>query len=178
MAIGAGTAVAEKRGARELEDLFQEHYELVYRTAYSIVNNTADAEDVLQTVFLRLVRRELSPDFRTNVKGYFYRAAVNASLDVVRSRRRYELVGDTEQFDVAVEASDSANADRRHRLLVDALTELTPEAVHILILRYVHDYSDAHIARLLGTSRTVIAVRLFRSRARLRKLMRDSRGEE
>jgi RNA polymerase sigma factor (sigma-70 family) len=65
-----------------------------------------------------------------------------------------------------------------HRLLVDALTELTPEAVHILILRYVHDYSDAHIARLLGTSRTVIAVRLFRSRARLRKLMRDSRGEE
>jgi RNA polymerase sigma-70 factor (ECF subfamily) len=88
MAIGAVTTVAEKRGARELEDLFQEHSELVYRTAYSIVNNTADAEDILQTVFLRLVRRELSPDFRTNVKGYFYRAAVNASLDVIRSRRR------------------------------------------------------------------------------------------
>jgi RNA polymerase sigma-70 factor (ECF subfamily) len=178
MAIGVVTTVAERRGARELEDLFQEHYELVYRTAYSIVNNTADAEDILQTVFLRLVRRELSPDFRTNVKGYFYRAAVNASLDVIRSRRRYELVGDTEEFDVAVEAPDSRHADRMHRLLVDALTELTPEAVHILILRYVHDYSDAHIARLLGTSRTVIAVRLFRSRARLRKLMRDSRGEE
>ena len=178
MAIGVVTTVAERRGARELEDLFQEHYELVYRTAYSIVNNTADAEDVLQTVFLRLVRRELSPDFRTNVKGYFYRAAVNASLDAIRSRRRYELVGDAEQFDVAVEPTDSENVDRMHRLLVDALTELTPEAVHILILRYVHDYSDAHIARLLGTSRTVIAVRLFRSRARLRKLMRDSRGEE
>jgi RNA polymerase sigma-70 factor, ECF subfamily len=178
MASGVVTAVAARRGARGLEDLFQEHYELVYRTAFSIVNNTADAEDVLQTVFLRLVRRELSPDFRTNVKGYFYRAAVNASLDAIRSRRKYELVGDSDQFDVAVETTDSENADRTHRLLVDALTELTPEAVHILILRYVHDYSDAHIARLLGTSRTVIAVRLFRSRARLRKLMRDSRGEE
>jgi RNA polymerase sigma-70 factor, ECF subfamily len=178
MAIGVVTAVAERRGVRELEDLFQEHYELVYRTAFSIVNNTADAEDVLQTVFLRLVRRDLPPDFRTNVKGYLYRAAVNASLDAIRSRRKYELVGDSDQFDVAVETTHSENADRMHRLLVEALTELTPEAVHILILRYVHDYSDAHIARLLGTSRTVIAVRLFRSRARLRKLMRDSRGEE
>lgn len=178
MAIGVVTTVAERRGAAELEDLFREHYELVYRTAFSIVNNTADAEDVLQTVFLRLVRRDLFPDFRTNVKGYFYRAAVNASLDAIRSRRKYELVGDSEQFDVAVDTTDSENADHMHRLLVDALTELTPEAVHILILRYVHDYSDAHIARLLGTSRTVIAVRLFRSRARLRKLMRDSRGEE
>jgi RNA polymerase sigma factor (sigma-70 family) len=87
-------------------------------------------------------------------------------------------VGDTERLETAVDATESESAERLHRQLVDALTGLTPEAVHILILRYVHDYSDAHIARLLGTSRTVIAVRLFRSRARLRKLMRDSRGEE
>lgn len=178
MAIGVAPSVAEKRGPQELEDLFLDHYELVYRTAYSIVCNTADAEDVLQNVFLRLVRRDVPPDFRKNVKGYFYRAAVNLSLDTIRSKRRYELVGDTERLETAVDATESETAERLHRQLVDALTGLTPEAVHILILRYVHDYSDAHIARLLGTSRTVIAVRLFRSRARLKKLMRDSRGEE
>jgi RNA polymerase sigma-70 factor (ECF subfamily) len=181
MAIGAVPSVAERRGLpvnRELEDLFREHYQLVYRTAYSIVNNTADAEDVLQGVFLRLVRRQVPPDFRTNVKGYFYRAAVNLSLDTIRSRRRYELVSDIDRLDVPMDTSESQRAERLHRLLAEALTELTPEAVHILILRYVHDYSDAHIARLLGTSRTVIAVRLFRSRARLRKLMRDSVGEQ
>ena len=178
MASGVARSVAEKRGLQELEDLFLAHYELVYRTAYSIVNNTADAEDVLQNVFLRLMRRDVPPDFRKNVKGYFYRAAVNLSLDTIRSKRRYELVGDTERLETAVDATESESAERLHRQLVDALTGLTPEAVHILILRYVHDYSDAHIARLLGTSRTVIAVRLFRSRARLKKLMRDSRGEE
>jgi len=92
MAIGVVPRVAERRGLSQLEELFRDHYELVYRTAYSIVNNTADAEDVLQTVFLRLVRRQVPPDFTTNVKGYFYRSAVNVSLDTIRSRRRYDLV--------------------------------------------------------------------------------------
>jgi RNA polymerase sigma-70 factor (ECF subfamily) len=103
---------------------------------------------------------------------------VNLSLDTIRSRRRYELVGDTERLDAPADPSASQSAERLHRQLVDALAELPPETVHILILRYVHDRSDAEIARLLGTSRTVIAVRLFRSRARLKKLMRASMGEE
>ena len=177
MATGAVQGVAERRGLRELEELFREHYELVYRTAYSIVNNTADAEDVLQTVFLRIARRQMPPDFRKNVRGYFYRAAVNLSLDTIRTKRRYELVGDAERLDAPADTSESQRAEQLHRQLVGALTELTPEAVHILILRYVHDYSDSQIASMLGTSRTVIAVRLFRSRARLKKLMRDSTGE-
>jgi RNA polymerase sigma-70 factor (ECF subfamily) len=156
--------------------MFREHYDLVYRTAYSILNNAADAEDVLQTVFLRLVRREAVPDVRSNARGYFYRAAVNLSLDVVRSKRRYELVADAERLDAPADASESQALERLHRRLADALTELSAEAVHILILRYAHDYSDRQIAALLGTTRGAIAVRLFRSRARLRKLI-DSTGE-
>ena len=57
-------------------------------------------------------------------------------------------------------------------LLSVSLT-IAPDAAHILILRYAHNFSDAEIAKLLGLSRTTVAVRLFRSRARLRKLMGD-----
>ena len=56
--------------------------------------------------------------------------------------------------------------------LRDALAELNPKAVEILILRHVHGYSDAEIAKLLRTSRGTIAVSLFRTRARLRKSIR------
>jgi RNA polymerase sigma-70 factor, ECF subfamily len=178
MAIGAVSSVTDKPGLQELEELFREHHELVYRTAYSILNNAADAEDVVQSLFLRLVRRQLPPEVRTNVRGYFYRAAVNQSLDILRSRRRYELVADLENLDVTSRSPDSPFTERLHRLLEAALTELSPEAVHILVLRYTHNYSDKQIAALLGLSRTAIAVRLFRSRARLKKLMRDSLGEE
>ena len=177
MAIGAVSSVTDKPGLQEVEDLFREHHELVYRTAYSILNSAADAEDVVQSLFLRLVRRQLQPEVRTNVKGYFYRAAVNQSLDIIRSRRRYELGADMEQLDVPSASSDSQFAERLHRQLEVALAELSPEAVHILVLRYTHNYSDKQIAALLGVSRAAIAVRLLRSRARLKKLMRESMGE-
>ena len=178
MAIGAVSSVTDKPGLQEVEDLFREHHELVYRTAYSILNSAADAEDVVQSLFLRLVRRQVPPEVRTNVKGYFYRAAVNQSLDIIRSRRRYELVAGVEHLDVPSGSADSQFAERLHRQLEAALAELSPETVHILVLRYTHNYSDKQIAALLGVSRTAIAVRLLRARARLKKLMRDSLGEQ
>jgi RNA polymerase sigma-70 factor (ECF subfamily) len=158
MPIGAALTVVDRRGIPDVERLFREHHELVYRTAYSILKNAADAEDVLQTVFLRLVRREVTPDLRGNVKGYFYRAAVNLSLDVVRSKRRYELVADGERFDVAVDSSESKSAERLHRRLTDALAKLNAETAHLLLLRYAHGYSDKQIAELFGATRGAIAV--------------------
>jgi RNA polymerase sigma factor (sigma-70 family) len=69
-------------------------------------------------------------------------------------------------------------AEELHRKLYEAIAQLNPKAASILILRYLHNYSDADIAKLLGTSRGVIAVTLYRSRARLKKLMGASLGEE
>jgi RNA polymerase sigma factor (sigma-70 family) len=163
---------------QELEQLFREHYQMLYRTAYSMLDNPSDAEDVPQTIFLRLLRRGLPVDLKKNAKGYLYRAAVNLSLDIIRSRKSHERAGDAERFETPVDRSESNFAEDAHRRLTEAIAELHPEAAQIVILRYVHNYSDADIAKLLGTSRGVIATRLFRSRARLRKFMRDELGEE
>src|SRR5206468_9086079 len=108
---------------------------------------------------------------------YLYRAAVNLSLDTVRMRKRHLLAGDAERFR-APESAAGANSDEDiHERLREAITALNPGAAEILILRYVHNYSDADIAKLLGTSRGTIAVSLFRSRGRLKKLIRASLGE-
>src|SRR5204863_406585 len=72
----------------EFEKLFREHSQMLYRTAYSLLDNGPDAEDVLQTIFLRLLRGGLPRDFERNPKGYLYRAAVNLSLDTIRTRSR------------------------------------------------------------------------------------------
>ena len=60
--------------------------------------------------------------------------------------------------------------------LNEALKYLDPKAVEILVLRYVHDYSDAEISKMLGASRGAIAVRLFRVRAHLKKILRPRSG--
>jgi len=178
MSTLAVSRVTAKSLEQDFEQMFREHSQLLYRTAYSLLDNPADAEDVLQTIFLRLLRREFPPDLQHNAKGYLYRAAVNLSLNVIRSRQRHELTGDAERLEVPADTSGSNVAEDTHQRLAEALAELSPEATQILVLRYVHDYSDADIAKLLGTSRGSIAMRLFRSRARLRKLMRDSLGEK
>src|SRR3989442_14771377 len=72
----------------ELEALFRAHHDRVFRTAHRITGSPADAEDVLQTVFLRLVRGGQAYDLSANPEAYLARAAINASLDLMRSRGR------------------------------------------------------------------------------------------
>ena len=69
-----------------LEILFRQHSDRVFRTAHRVTGSAADAEDVLQTVFLRLARGAESPKALENPEGYFARSAINASLDLLRSQ--------------------------------------------------------------------------------------------
>ena len=171
MSPAAVPSMSEVPLPSDLEELFREHHRLIYRTAYSVTGRRHDAEDVLQTIFLRLLRRGLPPAFRKNPQGYLYRAAVNLSLNTVRTRNRQQSVDGVERLLVAVPPDGPAPDVGLQRRLLAAIAQLTPRAVEMLILRYEHDYSDAEIAKMLGTSRGTIAVALYRTRARLKKLI-------
>jgi RNA polymerase sigma factor (sigma-70 family) len=74
--------------------------------------------------------------------------------------------------------TDASNTELEVRRLYEAIAELKPEAAQILILRYMHNKNDAEIARILGRSRGTIALNLFRSRARLKKLLLTKLGDK
>jgi RNA polymerase sigma-70 factor (ECF subfamily) len=160
------------------ERLFREQHAFIYRTAYSVTGTRHDAEDVLQTIFLRLLRRGLPQDVQQNPKGYFHRAAVNVSLNVVRARKRQHLTADVDSLRALAPVEERNPADEMRERLISAMGGLRPRVVEMLVLRYEHDWSDADIARLLGTSRGVVAVTLFRARARLKKALRAMSGEQ
>src|SRR5260370_2223658 len=80
-----------------LEEIFLGHKDRVFRAAYRITGNAGDAEDVLQTVFLRLARQETLSEI-VNLPAYLHRSAVNASLDLLRrSKESRTLSLDDEQ---------------------------------------------------------------------------------
>src|SRR5436309_501950 len=79
----------EDSSAREFEETFLTHYDLVHGTAFGVTGSREDAEDVVQTVFLRLLRHEMPPDMQKKAKPYPYRAPVNESLNIIRNRRRH-----------------------------------------------------------------------------------------
>src|SRR5262245_25426261 len=169
------TAVDSQR-IRQFEAIFKAHAQLMYRTAYGVLGTHQDAEDIVQTVFLKLIRQESPPDLERNPEAYLYRAAVNASLSTIRSRRHEVLVERWQEFEQP--APSESGADDQNRRLYEAIAELKPEAAQIVILRYMHNKSDVEIARMFGVSCGKIALKLFRSRMKLRKLLRKSPGEE
>ena len=70
----------------DMARIYREHSARVLAAAYRVTGSSHDAEDVLQTVFMRLVRRE-GAALGDEPGAYLHRAAVNAALDVVRSRK-------------------------------------------------------------------------------------------
>ena len=74
-----------------VDRMFREHHAMVFRTACRITGNAQDAEDVLQTVFLRIAGRAGSAAAIELPENYLRRSAVHAALDLVRARLRARL---------------------------------------------------------------------------------------
>lgn len=157
-----------------LETLFQAHHDRVFRTAHRITGSAADAEDVLQTIFLRLLKSQDTLDLSPNPEAYLSRAAINASLDLMRSRTRSKSVG-LEDADAGAYKSTAKNPEAEHvdrelqQLIRQAVARLGATAAEMFVLRYYEGYENHEIAKLLGTSHLVVGVVLHRARTKLRK---------
>ena len=157
-----------------LESLFREHYDQIFRTAYRVTGSAADAEDVLQTVFLRLARREEGLDLSPSPGAYLHRSAINASLDLVRSRANAKPVAleDVEaELATSAKLSPAAQHEDRElrRLIQQAVSRLGATASEMFVLRYFEGYGNREIAEILNTSQMVVGVVLHRARTKMRK---------
>ena len=120
---------------------------------------------MLQTVFLRLVRRSPESDSMENAESYLRRAAINASLDVIRSRQSNPTV---ELVEPPTAPSDGDITELRQALAL-ALSKLQPRSAEIFALRFIEGMSNLEIARMLGISQVLVAVTVYRTRQQLRK---------
>ena len=154
------TVVTPKPGFAELYD---RHHEAVFRAALRITGNPADAEDVLQTVFLRVVTRGELSDEVTLPAAYFRRAAVNASLDVLRRREFHGEPLDEEAMRPAAVQPPLLLKERLRR----ALGVLDHEDASLFLLRYVEGLSIEELAATFRIERNNVSVRLHRIRHRL-----------
>ena len=168
--------------ADELESLFRDHSDRVLRAAYRITGSAVDAEDVLQTIFLRLARRQEGVKLAPNPGSYLHRAAVNASLDLVRQRGRLGSVPLEETAELAGNAHLSPESQHRSRelrqIIQRAVADLSGKTAEMFVLRYFEGYDNHEIADMLGTSQLVVGVLLHRARTKMKKqLNRMLEGE-
>jgi RNA polymerase sigma-70 factor (ECF subfamily) len=166
----------------DLDLIFREHHSIVFRAAYRVTGNESDAEDVLQTVFMRLLRRPPEAEAVGNMEGYLRRAAVNAALDLIRSRQATPHIP---LEDVAPQLPENASLtpDRVHRSteirhwLREAVARLSPRAAEIFALRFFEGKGNPEIAEELGTTPASVAVTLSRTRDRIQQEFLSFMGE-
>ena len=144
-------------------ELYERHYETVFRAALRVTGNPADAEDVLHTVFLRVLARGGEVEGVALPAAYFRRAAVNAALDVLRRREfRAESAYDPRAPQTAVEPSLLLKEQLRRALAI-----LDSEDASLFLLRHVEGLSNDELAELFQIEKNNVAVRLHRIRHRL-----------
>jgi RNA polymerase sigma-70 factor (ECF subfamily) len=169
--------------APELAQIYREHHKRVLSAAYRVTGNAQDAEDVLQTIFMRLARREGGSPLSDSPGSYLHRAAINAALDLVRSRHNSR----TTSLDDVEPSLTSAPQSAPDRLqgsgeirdeIRKALGKISPKSAEVFILRYFEGYGNHEIARMLGASRSTINVILHRTRQKIRDEIAGYLGEQ
>jgi len=174
-----------------LEQIFNENQRFLWGLSYRMTGSAADADDVLQETFVRLLQKPPA-DTDGPLRPWLVRVAVNLSRDVLRRRRRQGYVGqwlpapfETENnedllaaLDVAGAsvAPDSSNPSARYEMLESvsfafllALELLTPTQRAVLLLRDVFDFNVAEAAEILRMTEQNVKTTHHRARRVMRE---------
>jgi RNA polymerase sigma factor (sigma-70 family) len=146
-----------------ITELYERYHTAVYHTALRVTGNPADAEDALQTVFLRIIKREKGSELESMPEAYFRRAAANAALDLLRRRLSHAEM----ELDEASPRVSTEDQSLLKEQLRRAIASLEKDDAVLFLLRYVEGLSNGELASLLGQEKNNIAVRLHRIRQSL-----------
>ncbi len=167
-------ALSSMEGSRSQLDvaaLVETYSALLFRVAHSVLRNPAEAEDVVQDVFVRvLAHRQSLADVR-DMRLWLIRIAWNLALD---RRRRIR----PEQIDAyfaeslagtSVPADQALDEAQRLKGVLRELEKLPRAERHVLLLSAIEELATPEMAELLGRSESAVRALLFRARARLRE---------
>ena len=149
-----------------INGLFDEYCNMVYRIALNIVRNNEEAQDIVMDTFLALMKQTSFMD-ENHVKGWIIRTAENRSLDVVRSARVKRSV----PFDEVLENELHSSFSIEEKELLDIVMRLPEKLRSTVYMHYYEDMSAADIAESLGISENTVYKRLERGRKALRKIL-------
>lgn len=175
--------------ASAVETLMERYGGRCYRLAFGVVRNAADAEEIVQHVFLSILRKHTSFEGRSALGSWIYRITVNTALNKRRGKRSEVEVPledylptfkpdghrDGDRAMLVADWSQSpdyelASAETR-RLVQEGIDLLPPPYRAILVMRDVEDLSNEETAEALGETVAAVKSRLHRARMALREYL-------
>ena len=146
------------------EYLAETYADAILRLSYTYLKNTHDAQDVCQTVFVKLLAEPREFDTADHERAYILRMAANACKDLLKSPWRKRTCGLDACGEIpAPEAADGS--------LPAAVNDLPAHYRAVIYLYYYEGYQTAEIGQILNVPTATVHTRLARGRAKLRELL-------
>lgn len=161
--------------------LVDRHSRALYRAAYRITGNAADADDVVQETFLRAYRALGRFDARASFTTWIHRIAINCSLDLIDARKRRDAKT-TDVEDLSTIASHSATPDRllhssqMQKAVATAMEGLSGNERTAFVLRHFEGMPLEEIGEILGTQMNATKNTVFRAVKKLREQLQPFTG--
>jgi len=162
-----------------IETMVRDYRAPVYRLALSILNDTKDAEDAVQDIFVQAASALSRYQVGTNFKSWLYTIAVNTCRDYMRRRAAranlYRAWNAIQSFAArSPDPEDSAIQNESHVRLWSLVNELNEKQRLVVILRLVHDLSVSEISQILEINEKTIYSRLYDALKNLRQRITSS----
>ena len=149
---------------QQAERLANAYADAILRLSYTYLKNTQDAQDICQTVFVKLLAEPREFESAEHERAYVLRMAANACKDLLKSPWRKRTCGLETVLEVpAPEAGDGS--------VLAAVNQLPANYRTVIYLFYYEGYQAAEIGKILGVPTATVHTRLARGRARLKDIL-------
>ncbi len=174
-----------QRDPQAFATFFEQYADRIYRLAYGIVGNEADAEEALQSTFISALEAIDRFEQHARLGTWLYRIAYNHALMILRRRRPEESLPDEDSplpvpsalTDWSTLPEDRLLSSEAQEILRNAIAELPTTLRAAFICRDIEGFSTAECAQIIGVSEGALKVRLHRARLALRERVSEYFGE-
>jgi RNA polymerase sigma-70 factor (ECF subfamily) len=178
---GWSLALSSMEGSRseiDLASLVEAYSSLLFRVAHSILRSRAEAEDVVQDVFVRVLEHRRSLVTVRDMRVWLVRIAWNLAIDRRRRKRPEQMDELFARSLVAgsVPADKALDEAQRMRAVLGEMERLPKAERNVLLLSAIDELGTAEMAEVLGRSESAVRALLFRARARLRERLEEGEG--
>jgi RNA polymerase sigma-70 factor (ECF subfamily) len=154
------------QGVDEFAEIYETNKARIYSTAYRMLGNSADAEDVVQDVFIKAYRKLDTFEGRSQLSTWLYRITINRCLDVLRKRKRQQ----TAPLDEAMGAV--AKQSNLMKLIEGMTPSLPPGYRTVFVLHDIQGLKHFEIAKLLHITEGACKSQLHKARLMMRKKLK------
>ena len=176
-------AIAENTGIdkEKFEEVYYRYKDLMYYVSYEILRDESLAQDAVQRSFLKIIKifNEINLEKCNKTRNLFVIISKNVSLDMYRtmkSKGEFDFA-DFELEDIKDHSSE-IEYDNIENVVEEAIKDLPDIFSDIMYLKYIHDYSNKEISKLLNIKEGTLRQRLVRGKEKLRQILKEKGVEK